>query len=130
MAPGRRAAVLVVDDNIDAADLLGDALEAFGYEARVAHSGMEALDAVATFTPEVALLDIGLPVIDGYDLARELRERLPALRLVAITGYGQGNDRARAFDAGFSAHLVKPVSIADLDRVVRELLAGNAPSGE
>jgi len=118
--------ILVVDDNEDAADLLASALEIMGYTARVAHDGPEALKLAAEFDPDLALLDIGLPVMDGYELARRLHDD-PGLRrvpLVAVTGYGQPADRQRSEDAGFDAHLVKPV---DLDRVaslIRQLLGG------
>jgi CheY-like chemotaxis protein len=97
-----------------------------GYTARVAHDGPEALKLAAEFDPDLALLDIGLPVMDGYELARRLHDD-PGLRrvpLVAVTGYGQPADRQRSEDAGFDAHLVKPV---DLDRVaslIRQLLGG------
>jgi len=89
----------------------------------VAHSGPEALGDVQTFRPDAALLDIGLPVMDGYELARALRERLPAVKLVALTGYGQASDRARSEAAGFDAHLVKPVSITHVARTLDDLLA-------
>jgi CheY-like chemotaxis protein len=110
--------ILVVDDNCDAADLLGDLLDSLGYQVRVAHDGPAALALLPGYTPQAALLDIGLPQMDGYQLARELRERLPGIHMIAITGYGQEHDRERALAAGFAAHLVKPVSIVQ----VRELL--------
>jgi len=115
-------AVLVVDDNRDAADLLGTLLASLGYAVQVAHTGPDGLALLDAFTPDIALLDIGLPGMDGYELARELHARLPALPLVAITGYGQDKDRARAFAAGFAAHLVKPVSMTSLSDVLAELL--------
>ena len=111
---GRR--VLIVDDNQDAALLLSDALSELGHTTRVAHDGPEALQIAAEFVPEVAVLDIGLPVMDGFELARRLREQ-PALRrarLIALTGYGQQEDRQRSAEAGFDAHLVKPVQIQRL----------------
>jgi CheY-like chemotaxis protein len=81
----------------------------------VAHDGPEALAAAPGFVPEVALLDIGLPVMDGYELARRLRSLLGAgLRLIAVTGYGQEHDRLRSFQAGFDEHLVKPVDLPAL----------------
>jgi PAS domain S-box-containing protein len=108
--PGRR--VLVVDDNRDAAELLAEALRMEGYETQVAFDGPSALRLAAEFRPELAFLDIGLPVMDGYDLARRLRamEQGP-LVLVAVTGYGQPSDRARSTEAGFDEHLVKPIGI-------------------
>nr|HEX4314820.1 ATP-binding protein [Kofleriaceae bacterium] len=120
-APQARAAsgtVLVVDDNADAAVLLADLLESRGYTARVAHDPTEALRVAGEFVPDVAVLDIGLPDMDGYELARRLRA-LPAWRdvtLLALSGYGQEPDRARSADAGFAQHLVKPVDLATLSR--------------
>ena len=106
--------VLVVDDNPDAADLLAEALEACGYQVAVSHDGPGALLAAREFQPEVGVLDIGLPVMDGYELARRLREQMPGVRLVALTGYGQDADRRRSHEAGFAAHLVKPVDLTAL----------------
>jgi CheY-like chemotaxis protein len=118
-----RPRVLIVDDNQDAADTLCDALADAGFDVRVAHDGPAALATAATWLPTIALLDIGLPVMDGYELAARLRELPgigPELRLLAVTGYGQAADRLRATDAGFSAHLVKPVS---LDHLIEAVLA-------
>jgi len=109
--------VLVVDDNPDAAELLEDALASAGHEVRTAPDGPSALQLVKSFAPDIAFLDIGLPVMDGYELAGLLR-RLPALRgvpLVAVTGYAQDDDRQRALDSGFTEHLAKPL---DPDRVL------------
>jgi len=116
--------VLVVDDNADAADLLTEALAAAGHETRVAYDGPSALAVAQAFAPAVVLLDIGLPVMDGYELARRLRQ-LPGLapRLVAITGYAQESDRRRAREAGFEAHLVKPVAVDQVLRLVEEPLS-------
>ncbi|HVT36438.1 MAG TPA: ATP-binding protein [Nevskiaceae bacterium] len=113
--------VLVVDDNEDAAQILALALTAAGHTTRVAHDGPTALELAQEFKPEVALLDIGLPVMDGLELGRRLR-RLPATRetrLIAVTGYGQAIDRKRSLDAGFDAHLVKPVDVATLDALIK-----------
>jgi signal transduction histidine kinase/CheY-like chemotaxis protein len=119
--PGRR--VLVVDDNVDAADSLAMVLRVGGYDARTAHDGLAALQMAEGFRPEVVLLDIGLPKMDGYEVARRLRERVGSenVFLVAITGYGQEGDRRRAEEAGFDAHLVKPADPTALHR----LLAGS-----
>ena len=106
--------VLIVDDNQDAAEMLAFALEAYGYVTRVAHDGLEALNVADEFVPELAVLDIGLPVMDGYEVARRLKQRFPKVSLVALTGYGQVDDARRAREAGFDEHLVKPV---DLDRL-------------
>ncbi len=113
--------VLVVDDNRDAAEMLAEALDALGYRTTVAHDGAEALRAVEEAAPDVALLDIGLPVMDGYELAGRLRGGPggSAIKLVAVTGYGQESDRRRATAAGFDAHLVKPVQLD----MVAELIA-------
>jgi CheY-like chemotaxis protein len=110
--------VLVVDDNIDIADMMSEVLKEAGHVVRVAHDGKQALSALAGFTPDAVLLDIGLPVMDGFEVARELRSRGSDAFLVAITGYGQQTDRDRSKDAGFDAHLVKPVKV---DAVLRLL---------
>jgi CheY-like chemotaxis protein len=109
-----RRRVLVVDDNEDAASLLADLLGAFGQQAEVAHRAQEALEVARRFEPEVALLDIGLPGVDGLALARQLRLLQSNVRLVAVTGYGDAANRALTTDAGFEAHLVKPVQIGDV----------------
>lgn len=108
--------ILLVDDNTDAAELLADMLIMVGHHVVVAHDGPSALDALDGFTPEVALLDIGLPVMDGYELAKQLGERLGAAspRLMAMTGYGQPSDRARSAEASFEHHFVKPVAVEQL----------------
>ncbi len=110
---GRR--VLLVDDNADAADSLADILRSFGHEVRVAYNAPEALRAVDGFQPQVAVLDIGLPVMDGVELATRLRDRVgSALRLFALTGYGRAEDHARTAQNGFEHHFVKPVDPAVL----------------
>jgi PAS domain S-box-containing protein len=103
--------VLVVDDNVDAAEMLAELLRASGYTTSIAHDGPMALEVARTFHPEIVLVDIGLPVMDGYELARRLRGLQDGLRLIAVTGYGQQCDRDRSRQAGFDAHLVKPVSL-------------------
>ncbi len=102
--------VLIVDDNVDAAELLAELLRSVGHEVVVAHDGMQALRATENFCAELAFLDIGLPVMDGYELAVRLRQQREACRLIALTGYGQDQDRARSAAAGFDQHLVKPVA--------------------
>ena len=107
--------ILVIDDNRDAADMLAQLLASVGHEVEVAYDGPHALRVAESFAPQIAIVDIGLPVMDGYELAARLRE-LPfagQLRLFALTGYGQVHDRARSQAAGFAAHFVKPIS-ADL----------------
>ena len=115
-AHAARLRVLVVDDNVDAVALIADALRMHGHEVVVAHDGPSALSMLQNFHPEVAVLDIGLPVMDGYELAQKLRSGPGgrAMRLVAMTGYGQPSDIARAKAAGFDRHLVKPVRLAEL----------------
>ncbi len=122
-AATRSHRVLVVDDNVDGAEALGQLLQASGHTVRILHDPVSALDAIETFSPEVAVLDIGLPVMDGYELAVRLRERLgsQSCRLIAITGYGQETDRDRSQAAGFERHLVKPID----PRVVLDLLRGD-----
>jgi signal transduction histidine kinase/ActR/RegA family two-component response regulator len=112
--------ILVVDDNCDAAMMLADALTAQGHVARVALNGVDALQIAAQFRPDVALLDVGLPVMDGYELARRLGDdpELRGLKMIAVTGYGQEQDRRRSAVAGFSAHLIKPVDLEQLRAVV------------
>ncbi|HEY1957246.1 MAG TPA: response regulator [Polyangiaceae bacterium] len=115
----KRERVLVVDDNVDGAELTKEYLAMLGYDVAVAHDGGAALDVSAAFTPTIALLDIGLPVVDGYEVARRLRTRYGrAIRLIAVSGYGQERDRALAREAGFDTYLVKPV---DLDGLVARL---------
>ncbi len=123
--PAGGACILLVDDNLDAAEALGDALSALGHTVIIAHDGPSALRAVAHARPTIALLDIGLPVMDGYELARLLLDdpRLVGIRLIAITGYGLVEDRGCSRAAGFEAHLVKPVSL----KTVTDAIA--APGG-
>ena len=126
---GARAScrVLVVDDNQDAADTLAIGLQSLGHTTCVAHDGPSALRVVAQFCPDTAVLDIGLPVMDGYELGRRLRSdpTLTDVVLIAVTGYGQTNDRARSRAAGFDAHLVKPVDLRHLDSCIRALRGRN-----
>jgi signal transduction histidine kinase/ActR/RegA family two-component response regulator len=114
--------ILVVDDNIDAAEMLAEFFTAMGHRVKVAHDGPEALIAQASFHPDVGVLDLGLPVMDGYELALRMRMVAGApLRLVALTGYGQEEDRQRSRKAGFDAHLVKPVELEELIEVISGL---------
>jgi CheY-like chemotaxis protein len=115
---GRR--ILVVDDNEDAADSLAEALGELGHCVAAAYDGAEALAKLETFVPEVAFLDIGLPVMDGYELARRIRElpRMSDVRLIAVTGYGQSSDQLHSREAGFAMHLVKPVNLSTIERAL------------
>jgi PAS domain S-box-containing protein len=120
LAPGAR--LLLVDDNADAARVLAELLRECGYDVAVAHDAPAALILADEFRPAIALLDIGLPVMDGYELARHLRTRLPTPpRLVAVTGYGDHADSARSRDAGFDVHLGKPVDFEKLVSVLGSL---------
>ena len=112
--------VVVVDDNEDSALLVARSLERHGFAVRVAHDGAVAIDVCRDHRPAAAILDIGLPVIDGYELARRLRAvpELAEICLIAMTGYGQATDRERAMEAGFDHHLVKPVTIAALRAIL------------
>jgi signal transduction histidine kinase/ActR/RegA family two-component response regulator len=114
--------VLVVDDNDDAAEMLSKALQGLGYVVRTAPDGPSALVVAEEFRPQVALLDIGLPVMDGYEVGRRLRDEQgeTELRLVALTGYGQASDKARSQEAGFDAHLVKPIDLAKVQRLLED----------
>jgi len=112
--------IILVDDNVDAREMLRAALEREGHGVRVAASGPEAIDVAAAFQPEIGVLDIGLPGMDGYELAARLRAVLPAIRLIALTGYGQAGDLEAAAAAGFDEHCAKPVTItALLERIER-----------
>jgi signal transduction histidine kinase len=108
--------VLVVDDNLDALETMRNCLRERDYEVAIASDPLQALRLAQQFRPTVALLDIGLPVMDGYQLAKALRMQFPGqeLRLLALTGYGQATDKTRSKSAGFDGHLVKPVDLDDL----------------
>jgi CheY-like chemotaxis protein len=127
-ASGAGARVLVVDDNRDAVDLLAEVISSLGYQVRVAYDGAAAVDEVLQFRPDVVLLDIGLPILDGYEVARRVRQTPEGadVKLVAVTGYGQEGDKSRADAAGFDRHLVKPI---DLDKLFETLRSMAAPSG-
>ena len=118
----RRRRILVVDDNLEAARALAGVLEVAGHEVTVAGDGRRALEVAATFRPEVAFLDLGMPVMDGFELARRLGEEAPEPpAMIALTGYGQEADRARTTAAGFAAHLTKPARLADLEQALAEV---------
>ncbi|MEO5897034.1 MAG: response regulator [Vicinamibacterales bacterium] len=104
--------VLVVDDNVDAAETLAPLVRALGGEARTAADGLSGIECASTFAPDVILLDIGMPVIDGYETCRRLRQQPFGQRIfiVAITGWGQEGDKRRAAEAGFDTHLTKPAA--------------------
>jgi CheY-like chemotaxis protein len=120
---GRR--ILLVDDNRDAADSLALLLGLEGHDVRVAYAGRPAIEVAHEFRPEIAVLDLGLPDLSGYDVARLLRQdpALGRIELIALTGWGQEEHRKRALEAGFDHHLTKPV---DLEQFAR-LLQASAP---
>jgi signal transduction histidine kinase/CheY-like chemotaxis protein len=119
--PGIR--VLVVDDNVDAAQTLAELIEAMGSEAHVAHDGPAALLRTQELAPDLVLLDIGLPVMDGYEVAERLRRGGFGLRLAALTGYGQPEDRERSRRAGFDCHFVKPLATDALQSLLASVAA-------
>jgi CheY-like chemotaxis protein len=112
--------VLVVDDNLDAAQSLAMLLKAGGHDVRTAHDGPATLEAALAYRPNVVLLDIGMPGMNGFDVAKRLRQE-PALGnvvLVAMTGYGQDADRQRSQEAGFDHHLVKPALFEQVQKIL------------
>jgi len=115
--------ILVVDDNRDSAMSLAMVLKLTGHETHTAYDGLEAVEAAATFRPDVVLLDIGLPKLNGYDACRKIREQPwgKGMVLIALTGWGQDEDRRKSQEAGFDAHLVKPVDHAALTKLLAEL---------
>jgi two-component system CheB/CheR fusion protein len=123
--PRRVLRILVVDDNVDTAESLAALLRLAGHRVETAHDGPAALEASAAFTPEIVLLDIGLPGMDGYEVAYQLRRQMPSPRtlLVALTGYGRSEDRQHAQEAGFDHHLTKPVTPEALTELIDRFTA-------
>jgi PAS domain S-box-containing protein len=121
---GAQRRILVADDNLDSAEVLSMVLEHVGYQVQTAHDGLAAVRAAATFLPEVALLDIGMPGLNGYEAARRIREQPGGwdMVLVAITGWGQDDDKRQAREAGFDHHLTKPVDPAELQKLLESVL--------
>lgn len=119
-AASARRRVAVVDDNVDAAEMLATLLRLRGHEVALAHDGPSALALLDAVRAEVVVLDIGMPGMDGHEVARELRRRPAYARalLIAMTGWGQEEDRRRSREAGFDHHLVKPVAPEELDRLL------------
>ena len=127
---GRSLRVLVVDDSVDSADSLALLLELDGHQVRTATDGLAALDVAVAFAPQAVLLDVGLPRLDGYEVARRLR-CLDACRgslLIALTGYGRPEDRAAALAAGFDEHLTKPADPTVIASVIANY-HGRSPIG-
>lgn len=110
--------VVVADDNADSVDTLAVLLRLQGHEVRTASHGGEALELILQFRPQVAVLDIGMPVLNGYDVARRVRRQLPDTLLIAVSGWGNSDDVMRARDAGFDHHIVKPADFARLERLI------------
>jgi CheY-like chemotaxis protein len=117
-----RLRVVIADDNVDAALTLAALLSMQGHDVRTAHDGVEALEEIGRFDPQVVILDIGMPRMNGYKVAATLRETSADLLIIAVTGWGQEEDRHRSKAAGFDHHLVKPVDL----RVLIDLLASPA----
>jgi PAS domain S-box-containing protein len=126
--PPRALDVLLVEDNADGREALRALLEAWGHRVQVAEDGARGIELANASRPEVALIDIGLPDVDGYQVARALRDEPTPIFLVALTGYGQPEDRQRALQAGFDAHLVKPLDPDVLIRLLAEVAAGQERS--
>jgi len=120
LGPGPQRRILVVDDNQDAADSMVMMLRMMGHETTTAYDGLEAVQAAATFRPEVVLLDIGLPKMNGYEAAQHIRKQPwgTGMALIALTGWGQQDDKRRALAAGFDHHLPKPVEAIALDKLL------------
>jgi CheY-like chemotaxis protein len=112
--------VLVVDDNIDAAMMLAALVKQLGHEVTIVHDGSAALEAAEGYQPEVILLDIGMQGMNGFEVARRLRElgRIPGLRIVAVTGWGKPEDQERSRQAGFDMHLIKPVELSQIQQAL------------
>ena len=123
--PAKRLRILVVDDNVDAAETLAMFLADEGNETRTANDGLEALDVAATFEPDAILLDIGMPKMSGFEVCRRIRQQAWSTNtvVIALTGWGQDEDKRRTRDAGFNFHLVKPVLPEALEKLLAELLA-------
>jgi CheY-like chemotaxis protein len=121
----RRFKILVVDDNHDSALSMAMMLQIMGHDTRTAHDGESALSTAETFLPEVVLLDIGLPKLNGYEVAQRIREQDwgQSMFLIAVTGWGQDEDRQRSREVGLNLHMVKPVEPAALEKLLATLAA-------
>jgi signal transduction histidine kinase/CheY-like chemotaxis protein len=119
---GTQRKIVIVDDNRAAADAMSKLLTALGWHTEAFYSGPDFLEYTQTSTPDLALLDIGMPDMDGYTVAQTLRARGQTLPIIALTGYGLDEDKKKAFDAGFNAHLIKPASVVQLRSVIEELI--------
>lgn len=120
----KRRTILVVDDNEAAALTLAKLLQLRGHIVSIAHTGFDAIDKAQEQKPDLMVLDIGLPDIDGYEVVRILREERSFMSpIIALTGYGQKDDKERALHAGFNHHLTKPVGLKELERAFRKVSA-------
>jgi CheY-like chemotaxis protein len=122
-ATDRALRVLIVDDNADASDTMAILFSHWGFEAKAVHTGHEALQAAGTFSPDLVLLDIGMPGMNGFEVARRLRGYVPTKGkvpfLIGYSGYGDEHTRQLSLDAGIDLHLVKPLELAELERLLR-----------
>src|SRR6188768_4296151 len=127
----RRFRILVVDDNHDSALSLAMMLSIMGHETRTAHDGESAVISAEAFLPEVVLLDIGLPKLNGYEVAQRIREQPwgASMFLIAVTGWGQEEDRQRSTEVGLNVHMVKPVKPAALEKILADLAQGEPIQG-
>jgi len=121
--PARRFKILVVDDNHDSALSMAMMLSIMGHDTRTAHDGESAVATAESFLPDVVLLDIGLPKLNGYEVAQRIREKAwgASMYLIAVTGWGQDEDRQRSSEVGLNQHMVKPVEPAALEKLLAEL---------
>ena len=126
--PPKSFRILVVDDNHDSALSQAMMLSILGHETRTAHDGESAVETAESFLPEVVLLDIGLPKLNGYEVAQRIREKPwgASMFLIAVTGWGQEEDRQRSAEVGLNVHMVKPVEPAALEKLLAELAQGEA----
>jgi len=129
--PPKSFRILVVDDNHDSALSQAMMLSIMGHETRTAHDGESAVASAESFLPEVVLLDIGLPKLNGYEVAQRIREQPwgASMFLIAVTGWGQEEDRQRSTEVGLNVHMVKPVEPAALEKILADLAQGEPIQG-
>jgi CheY-like chemotaxis protein len=123
VAASLKRRILIVDDNHDSAMSLGMMLTLMGNETRLAHDGLAAVEAASNFLPDIVLLDIGLPKLNGYEACRRMRTHAWSkdMVIVALTGWGQEDDRRRSAEAGFNHHMVKPIEVIEIEKILGEL---------
>jgi CheY-like chemotaxis protein len=129
---GSKRRILVVDDSRDSAASMAMTLQLLGHEVRTAHNGIEAVELAEQFRPQVVLMDVGMPKLNGYEATRRIREQPwgREMAIIAVTGWGHEIDRARSKEAGCDGHLVKPVDLPDLERFLAGLQGERADMGE